>query len=136
MDITSLENISDIFGEYPSLDIKIPEDVAIVDFPKINTYNAEVPQTVKRVKIHKLFDDDHIQITPPIKRINKDITAKSLEKNQTKGIINASSSRTFPCVICKTRQRFILQEMAKCMVCKSCSGTTLFDYICPVCLSD
>ncbi|CAH2107515.1 unnamed protein product [Euphydryas editha] len=52
-----------------------------------------------------------------------------------------STMKTFPCVICKTRQRFILQEMAKCMVCKkwvckSCSGTTSFDYICPVCLSD
>ncbi|CAB3245080.1 unnamed protein product [Arctia plantaginis] len=159
IDIRSLENISEIFGECPSSDIKIPEDVPVLDFPKITTYNAEVPQTIKRVKIHKPFDDDQIQITPPIKRVKplnpcgvsfhdksnkksiKVLLPKIEKENQTKGKTNASSSRTFPCVICKTRQRFILQEMAKCMVCKkwvciSCSGTTAFDFICPVCLSD
>ncbi|KAJ2937230.1 hypothetical protein O0L34_g19420 [Tuta absoluta] len=53
--------------------------------------------------------------------------------------IRVSSTRTFPCHLCKTRQPFILHQMIQCLVCKNwvcstCSGPGILEYICDICL--
>ena len=79
-----------------------------------------------------------------VKRVK---TLQPLIKNKDKvpqkktAYARPSTSKTFLCRLCKTRQPFTLQNMVKCMVCKnwlcfSCSGSTFFDYIFPICLKD
>lgn len=112
------------------------EAVPVVVSP--NLFETYIPPTAK--EIHQNLDNDPIQ---PIKKVKvlKPLQVQVKFENQNVLRKRNASSRTFPCHVCKTRQSFILQEMAKCMVCSkwvciSCSGTTSFDYICSKCLGD
>lgn len=101
----------------------------------------EVTQPGKRVETLKPYDGFRLlEVAPttnPVLRPSQVKFEQQLPLN--KAAKGRSTSRTFPCHLCKTRQPFVLQKMVQCMVCKkwacfSCSGTTFFDYICPICL--
>ncbi|PZC77517.1 hypothetical protein B5X24_HaOG203230 [Helicoverpa armigera] len=118
----------------PANRVKVLEPGDIYQTPKLTL-------PAKRAKILKPTSAYHSSVVKRVKTLQPLIKSEDQEPQKKTAYRGPSSSKTFLCRLCKTRQPFILQNMVKCMVCKnwlcfSCSGTTFFDYICPICLED